>query len=164
MSRQPCILCSRLLGLMSCTLFWKHHGGSGLVSHAVKQQRVAAGPQDTQASAELCMRAVHAAEPASGGYVFHCAASEALLHGGLIGELSSVSAVHMPVLLLTSQALLVLSNGGTQLAASIPFAGIATALHQCHSVVSTRLTMHAGACRCPQAWSLELLSCLQVPS
>ena len=83
------------------------------------------------------MHTVHAAEPASGGYIFHCLASEALLHGETNGELSAVTAVHMPVLLLTSKALLVLSHGGTQLAASIPYAGIAPALRDCHTIVST---------------------------
>ena len=91
---------------------------------------LAAGPRDTQASAEMCMRMVHAAGLPCGSYIFHYAASEATLYGETHGELPSVTAVHMPVLLLTSQALLVLSGGGTWVATSISLAGIALDLMQ----------------------------------
>ena len=71
------------------------------------------------------MRTAHAAALPCGCYIFHCAASEAIVHEETHGELSSGAAVHLPVLVLTSQALLVLSHGGTQLATSIPLAGVA---------------------------------------
>lgn len=95
------------------------------ICHDLKQQSLPAGPEDTQASSELCMRTMHAVKPPCGCYIFHSAASEAVLHEETRGELSSVTAVHMPVLVLTSQALLVLSHGGTQLASLVPLAGVA---------------------------------------
>lgn len=93
------------------------------------------------------MRAVHAAKQATGCYIFHCPASEALLHGETHGELSSVTAVHMPVLLLMSEALLVLSHGGTQPATLIPLAGmfqsytVATLSYQLPCLCKQRMQM-----------------------
>ena len=55
-------------------------------------------------------------------------ASEAIVHGAMDREPPDDAAIHMPVLLLTSQALLALSDGGTRLALRIPLAGPALAL------------------------------------
>lgn len=69
------------------------------------------------------MRTARAARPATEAYIYHCMATEAVLYEERNGEVAGATAVHMPVLLLTGQALLALSSGGTQLAADLPLTG-----------------------------------------
>ena len=69
------------------------------------------------------MHAVLAAGAAAGSYVFHCAAAEAVIYEEAGGEVSGATALHRPVLLLTSQELVALSGGGTRPAAALPLRG-----------------------------------------
>lgn len=69
------------------------------------------------------MRTARAAGAVAGSYVFHCMAAGAVVYEETQGELSGATAVRMPVLLLTRDALLALSDGGAQLAAALPLAG-----------------------------------------
>ena len=85
----------------------------------------------------------------------NCAASEALLYEEAHGELSSVTSVTMPVLLLTSQALVALSGGGTQLAASIPLAGY------CPSPMTTLASMSDPGLLMPQRKPMKLSQALR---
>lgn len=100
--------------------------GIALICKEEYEQKVVAGPEEIHASSEMCMRTLHAAGASSGWYIFHCTASGAIMYEETRGEVSGATAIHMPVLVLTSEGLLALSEGGLQLAASIPLAGAAT--------------------------------------
>lgn len=102
--------------------------GIALICKGEDEQKVVAGPEEIHASSEMCMRTLHAAVASSGSYIFHCTASGAIMYEETRGEVSGATAIHMPVLVLTNQELLALSEGGLQLAASIPLAGAATCL------------------------------------
>lgn len=69
------------------------------------------------------MHTVLAAGAAAGSYVLHCAAAEAVICEEAGGQVSGATALHRPVLLLTSQQLVALSSGGTRLAAALPLRG-----------------------------------------
>jgi len=99
-----------------------------MICKGENEQKVFAGPEEIHASSEMYMRMLHAAGAFSGSYIFHCTASGAIMYEETHGEVSGATAIHMPVLVLTSQRLLALSEGGPQLAASIPLAGDATCL------------------------------------
>ena len=69
------------------------------------------------------MRTARAAGAVAGSYVFHCMAAGAIVYEETRGELSGATAVRLPVLLLTKDALVALSDGGAQLTAALPLAG-----------------------------------------
>ena len=96
------------------------------------------------------MRMVHAAGLPHGSYIIHCAASEAVLQEETPGQEPGVTTIHMPVLLLTSQALLVMSDGWTRVATSIPLPGAAPA-----PVRPTRKHVRSGTSKAVQviAWT-----------
>ena len=82
-----------------------------------------AGPCDIEVSSEICMHAVRAAGAAEGSYVFHCAAAEAVIYEEAGGQVSGATALHRPMLLLTTRQLVALSSGGIRLAAALPLRG-----------------------------------------
>ena len=118
-------------------------------------------------SSEICMHAALAAGAAVGSYVFHCAAAEAIIYDNAGGQVSGATALHRPVLLLTSQQLVALTSGGIRLAAALPLRGADRAPTPSHTVLKSlpardqmvRCCMTTAVCfalRCTSRWQGQL--------